>query len=520
MIYTYNSVSFEIEHLEIEANSVYDDSGTDYLYTHFRIHVEAIWNPGATKDTSVVGHEPPASESFTNLGAKLRQPRRPLSIIWPNHDASVNGGLGVPLIQSPAAVGFSGTDGRTINVTPYLTDAKNGPIVIGDPEITFFGEKSARISHVVETWLVECSDQRPLISNRWSMRKVRDQDYWETRIIDGTAIFRSDMLYKTTRDAAGNLQPLQYPSQFLSQLITPCPYGFKRVGPDFTQHEDGVTLDYHVEDVQQPLAFTDRYRAAISRIEGTYVDDHSVAQLPGNTVNQAIGFSSARQDIFASILRAGAPANPANQGHIDDLWRAFHVDQIVQGIRNGLVDFQNSFPTRIITLSITAYGTPLAKKNDLLNALLAVAGNYRVGADATAGFMGFFKAAARHYLQTVQVRLDVWNKRADLLISMKLPGASGYLLAYLGIANPPDLNWGQVNSTLEEAAPVATIAQRNSSATSIPPENNGTQGTIGSPAAAPAPNSPCVAPPRLDNGAANGPTTDNGGTSFPNKGET
>lgn len=499
MIYTYNGVSMEIEHLEISADCIYDESGIDYLYTRFRITVEAIWNPAATQDISVIGHAPPASESFTNVGNALRQPRQSLSIVIPNHNPDVNSGAGVPLITSPAAPNFSGTDGQTVTGTRYLTDAKNGPIVIGNPVIQFTAEKTARISHTVETWLVECSNQRPCVSNRFSMRKTRNQDYFETRIIAGTAIFRSDMLYSAARDANGNLQPRMYPSQFLWQLVPRCPWGFKRVACDPFQHEDGITLDYHVEDVQQPLGISPTAQWFISRIEGSFSDGHTVAQLPMNTARHLLGYSEANESLQGSIARAGGSQAPG----VSALVSAFRFDRWVGFGSSVASDVQNSFPSRIVTLELRAYGTPLATKANLLTAILAVAGNYRLTGDAIIGSAGLFAVAARHFILDTYFTCDVWNKVAEFRLVMKLPGAVGFALSVSGIANPPSVTASTSSAfdpTLEEMAPIATVAQLTAGPAGVPAYNGQTQENIPTPAAVPPPNSPCVSPATLDAG--------------------
>jgi hypothetical protein len=94
VIYSYDAIDFELEQIDYAIASIYDETGTDYLYTEYHLRTESIWNPAATQDTSAL-HPPPAAQSMVNLMSRLSAPRKVLQILTPNHDPNTNGGAAI-----------------------------------------------------------------------------------------------------------------------------------------------------------------------------------------------------------------------------------------------------------------------------------------------------------------------------------------------------------------------------------------------------------------------------------------
>lgn len=294
----YNGVDlFAVDTHEFTAEPVYDDTGTDYLYTRYSIVVTAMVNgqlrtpsptlnnlsmsydfvgpeagatppvtrppspfvgalvPGAADGIDVAPTSAPRGITFVAVGTplthaavrhRLTTPRAPLYVFSGPGMESGNppvGGFGAP--QAPAQLFL------TSPAAPYEVDAKNGPFpkllgvtsAVGDAQ-------TLMVEFAVETYVNEAKENnaRPyssLLSNRWKQSHAFGKDGYVTIVTEGTAIFRTDVVYNedTSPDVARQI------------IFMPVPYGFVREVDDVSTREDVTGIYYRYRDTQQSVNF-------------------------------------------------------------------------------------------------------------------------------------------------------------------------------------------------------------------------------------------------------------------------
>lgn len=318
-ILTYNGIDLQIGRvLDSEMRAVYDDTGVDFLYVHFRIRVQAIFNPRATASqvNNPSGDTPAASLSF--LRQRLLTPRQSLQINIGNDTLLVS-----PQINADANV-------------PFATDANNGPHPIDLQILSVHGSKSIVVAYEIETWLNECtgssgSPPPTILSHRWEMTEDIGDDYLSTRTIRGRATFRTDFL----------LAESNVPDDFRRYLFHPVPPFFQRTSIRVTPESDGTALNYEIVDEEQVWNL-DPSRGII-RVEGYQTEGWDW-----------IGFLNPSVYFHLHLEVWGQP-NATNRNLVDALLQILSTCQNIVGItRKPLfaAEARVDFPARHATLDL------------------------------------------------------------------------------------------------------------------------------------------------------------------------
>lgn len=235
---TYNGVNLEIVRTNtIRRVPVFTDDGVDYLYTHWVIDVDAVFNPQATSINAlglpVKGFLPAATD--VNIRQLLTAPRKQL--IVRNSDAGV------------------------ILTSPLLTnscDGNNGPIPSDICSVErIVGTKSFMVHFVVETWVNECPANPIIFAHRWEQEMDVDEDQVSTRTIRGQAVFNGARLL-----ALGTV-----PDQYRQDLFHPCPAEYQRQDVQVVADSDGNRVDYSIVDRQKTVDFPSGAPPGSTRIE-------------------------------------------------------------------------------------------------------------------------------------------------------------------------------------------------------------------------------------------------------------
>jgi hypothetical protein len=275
----YNSVQLEVvESLPVQRRVVYD--GPVYLYTMWRIHVRAYYNPFATSYTGQPGQEVPdpgATPALTDetVRHKLMQPRGKLVFTMggpgpnPGDPPNLNifGGQGGTLVilDCPPSTFAGGPGGDQPNYTggpaadQYFTDAANGPRPVVCVIRRISGFKTWHVEFVIEAAVNECfsyySSPAVILSQRWTMRHDIDRMGFTRRTVRGHAIFRSDVLL--------NIKNAN-PDDFREALLHPIPNNCERQNIMVEAHEDGLRVDYSFVDVEVSHMIS---RGTVARLE-------------------------------------------------------------------------------------------------------------------------------------------------------------------------------------------------------------------------------------------------------------
>lgn len=217
-----------------------EDSTTDQLGTSFRVKVEslvqvdtshfaAVNYAGISADT--------ASDMERMLASQLMQDRG-------NLEFSVNGAI---LLRSCGDEKLANIEGGS-SAASYKLDIKNGPKVVALNVRQISGRNLFRVEFTVETCIVVCplsartitypngaKNIIGVLNNRWSMTETRDQNWYSTKVIEGTL-----------RVVHAGLDPQLYRYAVLPPLMN----GYRRTSQRFTRTKDGLNLNYEITDTQ------------------------------------------------------------------------------------------------------------------------------------------------------------------------------------------------------------------------------------------------------------------------------
>lgn len=392
MFLNYNGVTLELETVtQFYQRPIYTDDETDLLYTEVTISVVGIWNPATAGSPAAGGSGfKNAAKSVGDLRRFLMEPRGVLEFQIPDSSGATDG----IVVSSPQF--------RPGGDTRYDADAANGPFPLSFDVVGFVGEKTAIVSFSIKTYINETPNARACIANRWAMSTDYDDCFFATRTTQGEATFRSDLL-------ADQFDPIQ-PDDFRISVVPRPPWGFKRIRSQFTQSSDGLSLQYTVVDQQQPTQITD---PVIAKIEGYFDDTYAPS---GASLTGAVG--SAFQG--AELGAAGGP------------WGA-----AAGAIGGAVVGGFGLIPKRTVTIDITVYGRPIARRADLMLAMSRIVAAFGfdapAGADArTASTLVF--AIRNAFIQTSKVSFDLYERKARMVLIAEMSGATNTGLTLLGFS--------------------------------------------------------------------------------------
>lgn len=238
----------------------YDESQTDRLYTKFHITVESLVSE--TTVTECLGID------LRNRGLATATAQRQMSAVHgllsvPRMQFEYYQG-GVPLIIANSLAVVSGSTSNS--QTPFFattTDLNNGPKPKEVRIQQVLANRCYRVSFSIEVCLLICGDltdlgtirdsltgaptspkslaseNRRLLSNRFSIEETRDGNFLNTRILTGRARVAHKSLWSLT----------------VRYLLLPLlPNGYKRESVSFTHHSNGLDVAYRVVDRQRIAA--------------------------------------------------------------------------------------------------------------------------------------------------------------------------------------------------------------------------------------------------------------------------
>lgn len=255
MMITYGQVFFELEHiLEWRARPVYSEDGADYLYTHITLAVQFVINPRATFFDFPNEKMPVAIEALRQY---LMIPRRSLTVTIGRENNAPK-----VVLQSPPPLADNNP-----NVLAAC-DARMGPQPLSFEHAEIHGTKTAVAVWRVETWIRDSNStaDSPLISHRWEVSQGYDQEYLQTRTINGRAVFRADRLYRLAADG-GSLELAVSPDYFRTLLFHPLASATcRRDIREVTVESNGLAVRYSLVDTEQIATIPTRER--VTRIKG------------------------------------------------------------------------------------------------------------------------------------------------------------------------------------------------------------------------------------------------------------
>jgi hypothetical protein len=259
----YNNV--QIHHCltkRFEQETVYDDSGTDYLYTRFRVQVvgyvhanlqaSVTANVGVRTDVASVDtsgayaamtkhpgdYVDGAAQNFNVVRTKLATPRQAFQM---KVDVDEQGSGGTVLLSAEAVAAAKKKEIFVAGDTVAAKDVDNGP----KPKLMAISHLVAdnifRVEWEVEVCKVECSvdgaastaNKTGILSNRWSMTDEIDNNFYTTRTIQGRL-----------RVVTAHINP----HSFRGWVVPPLNNYFRRERMSFTATADGLNLDYTIVD--------------------------------------------------------------------------------------------------------------------------------------------------------------------------------------------------------------------------------------------------------------------------------
>lgn len=232
-IVTYHGITLPYPlHSSFEMETVYDESGTDRVYTKIACTVQCIINKAYFSQIS--------SAIDPAFGADIAQAMRWIryQLLQPRKDFSVKVGNEELL---PSKQSKNAGANRTV-------DAKNGPLpqscIINKLSDNTFLMTYSIIAHYGEAYSnVEGAingtgkDGNPIINCRWSETQEIDQEGYSRRIREGTMVLRSDNVEGQTIDIFRE-----------SFAVVGIPFGFVRKSSKYTVDRSGLGLSFYLED--------------------------------------------------------------------------------------------------------------------------------------------------------------------------------------------------------------------------------------------------------------------------------
>lgn len=254
----YDGIPFRVCQVEQYAEDVVlDPSGVQGVYRHVEAQLTVTLNPATLGRSDLEaddmepetagplarnpGPEVPLPLLYLQAKARFEAPRRPL-VLWAYYQDAAGGVnkvvfLRAPLLKNPRGAGKRRADyfdadalyGPALTLQWSKFEAGGGSLILG-----LIFQANVPLANLG-------TDAPVLVSNRWSCSVTTDEDFFAKQVIEGDAVFRSDLLLAT------GLKP----DMMRWLFIPPVPLGFKRVSATPTFAADGVTAHYEIEDVEQ-----------------------------------------------------------------------------------------------------------------------------------------------------------------------------------------------------------------------------------------------------------------------------
>jgi hypothetical protein len=270
----YNNISLPFVKTEVfNQETVYSPDGVDSIYTKITIGVGCVLSPCLFNNMDVATWVSQVKPYLMVKGGQLSYMVDGCYILQPTiSDSHIQ--INCNTTTTGSAVILSPGDG-VINMP---ADAKLGPFPQRFDVRRIEGNTWLAYYEIV-TYLPYCTSTPTYapyyLSNRWSTNVNIDEDYFLTRIIDGTLILNGQYSNQTTHYSATQ----EFPVDFLvkdvyanSVIIPPCPNRWKREAIDIQRSSDGLTINYKITDKQLYTAIprpATRIDAQYSETSGT-----------------------------------------------------------------------------------------------------------------------------------------------------------------------------------------------------------------------------------------------------------
>jgi hypothetical protein len=131
----------------------------------------------------------------------------------------------------------------------FTVDSANGPTPLACDVVAAAGEPhSVTIHFQIRLAVSPCpvGSDRLILSHRWEMSHMADEDHYLSRVVEGRIIFHP-----------GVREVVQFNPELLrAQLLHPIPLGMQRSAPRVTLSSDGLTLRYTIIDTDPKVVFS------------------------------------------------------------------------------------------------------------------------------------------------------------------------------------------------------------------------------------------------------------------------
>jgi hypothetical protein len=404
---TYSGISIDILRTHAaHCEDVYDETGSDYLWTKWTFDITGVINVGATNFTTAQGNPAPVPLATNPPQAGGIPPGAAVNPPFLSH-AAIRDTLAQPrqlltyadeagniLVESPGlgpapAANFKPGGGIQNNVLANVRldcDCTLGPTPLRPVEVLAVhgSGKSVIVRFAVSCTVNESvfwsaqgglavlgrAPPKPaiIVSNRWRTTEVLDEAAFSTRTYAGRATFRADLLRDVIiKPTDGSPDRLAVPDDFRaywgSFFVPP---GFQRREVWVQQDPAGLSVDYRITDVQLPVTLKDR-RAY--KIEATYTTGttHRGAEVLGIEAERLL----ANQAVEAAMAASADPFSVAG-----------HLSAAGLRVSRGLWDLGlAALPRSTDRVRIRAYGQPGSNRKDLVRVCYLVLANCLVGGD-------------------------------------------------------------------------------------------------------------------------------------------
>ena len=160
----------------------------------------------------------------------------------------------------------------------FEVDAANGPHPLACDVVNASGEPhSISVHYQIKTAQTPCpvGSDRFVLSHRWEMSHVHDENYYLTRVIEGEIVFHAGVKHVIGL----------HPDMLRNQFLHPIPLGFQRHAPRIVQSSDGLTIRYVITDTDPTITFSPGDSSA-TRIE--IAERHGLTKSKASSVSDRV----------------------------------------------------------------------------------------------------------------------------------------------------------------------------------------------------------------------------------------